>query len=65
MKKYLYDLLIGNIPGARSKPAENWHLREDNKVEVSAATTHAQAEREKKTSETTQDPHRCSTRDQY
>ena len=48
MKKPLYDLVIGNIPGVRSKPAENWHLRADNKVEISAVTTRAQAEREKK-----------------
>ena len=48
MKKPLYDLVIGNIPGVRSKPAENWHLREDNKVEISAVTTRAQVEREEK-----------------
>ena len=48
MKKPLYDLVISNIPGVRSKPAENWHLREDNKVEISAVTTRAQAEREEK-----------------
>ena len=40
--------MIGNIPGVRSKPAENWHLRKDNKVGISAVTTRAQAEREEK-----------------
>ena len=48
MKKALYHLVIGNIPGARSKAAGNWHLGEENKVEISAVTTRAQAEREKK-----------------
>ena len=48
LKKPLYDLVIGNIPGVRSKPAENWYMREDNKVEISAVTTRAQAEREEK-----------------
>ena len=40
--------MIGNISGVKSKPAENWHLREDNKIEISAVTTRAQAERDEK-----------------
>ena len=49
MKQPIYDLVIGNIPGVRNDPDENWMTPTDETSgEASAVTTRAQAEKDKR-----------------